>query len=207
MAALVPFCAECVTADGFSVLVGGLCPPARKNDCVSHLALLKQLTLGQSRDCVVIDVQLSHLLHKVAPPDVRYMAASVLVPGATQLCGGVAGDLLCEESSADSAFVRLADGVFGFALPGACAMLMCGEETQCRQLYEAAAAALLPPLSRTCIQSFLDSLPAFAGQFLFVSDGSGGSAGCMYAYTSEDSTLFWLPPTPIKSVKRGEALV
>lgn len=206
MTALIPFCAECVTADGFSVLVGGLCPPGRKNDCVSHLSLLKQLTLGQSRDCIVIDVQLSHLLHKAAPPDVRYMAASVLVPGATQLCGGVAGDLLCEESSADGAFIRLSEGVFGFALPGACAMLMCGEETQCRQLYKAAA-GLRPPLNRTCIQSFLESLPAFSVQFLFVSDGSGGSAGCMYAHSSEGRTLLWLPPAPSKSMKRGEAHV
>ena len=206
MAALVPFCAEFVTADGFPVLVGGLCPPARKNDCLSHMALLKQLALGQSRDCVVIDVQLSHLLHKVAPPDVRYMAASVLVPGATQLCGGVAGDLLCEESSADGAFARLAEGVFGFALPGAGAMLMCGEEAQCRQLYEAAAAALLPPLKRPRIQSFLESLPPFSGQFLFVTDGSGGSAGCMCTYSSEGLTPLWLPPEP-ESVKRGEALV
>ena len=206
MATLVPFCTEYVTADGFPVLVGGLCPPGQENDCVSHLALLKQLPLGPSRDCVVIDVQLSRLLHQIAPPDVRYMAASVRVPEATQLCGGIAGDLLSEESSADGSFIRLAEGVFGFALPGAGAMLMCGEETQCQQLYRAAAAALLPPLSHACILSFLESLPAFSGHFLFVTDGSGSSAGCMCTYSSEGLTLLWLPPAP-ESAKRGDAHV
>ena len=206
MAALVPFCAKHVTADGFPVLAGGLCPPSQRNDCISHLALLKQLTLGQSRDCVVVDVQLNRLLHQIAPPNVRYMAASVLVPNATQLCGGIAGDLLSKESSADGAFAHLADGVFGFALPGACAMLMCGEEIQCRQLYQAAASALLPPLNRACIQSFLESLQPFPGQFLFVTDGSGSSAGCMCTYSSEGLTPLWLPPEP-EPVKRGEAHV
>lgn len=203
MSALVPFSSSFVTADGFPLLVGGLCPSGEAAACISHLTQLNQLTLGDSRDCVVIDVQLSRLLQKAAPPGVRFVAASVLVPDANQLCGGVAGDLFREEQSADGAFSPLADGVCGFALPGAGAMLMVGDAAEAHRIYKFAAKTLVPPLTRSSIHLFLEQLPPFSGSLLFVTDGSGGSVGCMYTRSPQSDTLLWLSPT--EPAKRGDA--
>lgn len=206
MSALTPFAACFETADGYSLLAGGLCPMCQQEACLRHLARLNHLSLGPSRDCVVIDVRLGQLLQQAAPPGVRFLAASVFVPCASQLCGGVAGDILSGETSADSLFSALAEGVFGFALPGAGAMLMTGLEAESRRLYESAVHMLSRlPLTRGDICAFLKESEAFSGQFLFVSDGSGGSAGCMCTHSGGHREILWLPVSAKESdFERGE---
>lgn len=203
---LVPFAAGFETADGFPLLAGGLCPAGQQAFCLRHMFLLNRLSLGPSRDCMVIDVGLCQLLRQAAPPGIRFLAASVFVPGAPQLCGGVAGDILRCESSADGMFAVLSDNVSGFALPGACSMLIAGPEATARQLYRSAAHVFSRlPLCRTDIGAFLRGAAAFPCEFLFVSDGSGGSAGCMCTQTHGQQKALWLPTDQADTnFERGE---
>ncbi len=206
MSVLAPFAACFETADGYSLLAGGLCPMRQQKASLRHLARLNHLSLGPSRDCVVIDVRLGQLLQQAAPPGIRFLAASVFVPCTSQLCGGVAGDILRRETSADGMFSTLAEGVFGFALPGAGAMLMTGLEAESRRLYESAVHMLSHlPLTHRDICAYLKESEAFSGQFLFVSDGSGGSTGCMCTHSCGRQEILWLPvPAKESNFERGE---
>lgn len=191
--ALEPFAGSFETADGFSVLAGGLCPVGTRAASLQALSALQQLSLGSSKDCVVIDARLSQMLRQSAPEHVRFLAASVYVPGAPELCGGIAGDIDCQESSADGDFVQLDEAVFGFALPGAGAILFAGAESDARRLHSIALRELdVLPLSRESICFFLEQAFAFSGQFLFVTDGSGGSTGCMALQSGSHRSILWL---------------
>lgn len=203
---LEPFAGRFQTADGYDILAGGLCPAGSRTTALQALSALEQCSLGPSRDCVVIDVCLSRILCRCAPENVRFLAASVFVPNAPELCGGVAGDIACEESSADGDFAKLAENVFGFALPGAGAMLFTGEEAEARRLHSLALTALRTlPLSQEHIDVFLGLALPCSGRFLFVTDGSGGSAGCMAAQSDGQCSVLWLPTSPTQnSFQRGD---
>ena len=204
---LTPFAGRYQTADGYPVLAGGLCAAGRAGECRRALSGINRLRFGSGRDCVVVDACLARLLKRAAPPGVRYLAASISVPGAPDLCGGVAGDIVCDEDSAEGALARLA-GVYGFALPGAGAMLMTGARAEARRLYETALQALAPlPLTKGRIARFFERASGFPGQFLLVTDGSGGSCGCMGIRTADSSAIMWLPPSKNDPTKGGKQRV
>ena len=74
------------------------------------------------------------------------------------------------------------------------AMLFAGAESDARRLHSIALQELaMPPLSRNSICFFLDRAISFSGQFLLVTDGSGGSTGCMALQSDGHRSILWLP--------------
>lgn len=194
-APLEPFAGSFETADGFPMLVGGLCPPGQGEKSLCMLAALSSTAFGPYHDGLAIDVRLCRILRQIAPPGIRFLAASICVAQAASPCGGIAGDIFSEPQSSDGSFSWIADGIFGFALPGVGAALILGSELQSRRFYETAISFLnLSGLTKKRTEDFLKSVSVYPIQFLFVTDGSGGSTGCMCARSDERSVTLWLPP-------------
>ena len=184
------------TADGYIAVIGVLCPEHLLCTCQKAFSQLEQYNLGASADCVMIDACLSRLLRLCAPPWVRFLGASIYVPHAAEPCGGVAGDLTFDEESATGTFTIFDSNIFGFAFPGAGAMILIGPERDARILFQQMKQELAnQPVTRQKILHFLNTAIVFPGQILFVTDGSGGSAGCVFARGADaHSSLEWVTP-------------
>jgi hypothetical protein len=187
------FLAKYKTVDGYSVVVGGFCDQGGATICLESFKALSSVTFGISGDGVLIDAQLARLLRKHAPLELRIVAASIHIPGATEVCGGVIGDVFSEDTSAEGDFVELSDTIFGFALPGVAAAMMIGKKEDAIKLYEAAKRCFVEaPHTSSQINKFIALASDYSGQIIFVSDGTGGAVGCIYLQESNRSETLWV---------------
>lgn len=191
---LEPFMGAFKTADGFPMLAGGLCHIGSREKCLQSLSKLNDTIFGSYRDGIAIDFRLGQILREAAPLNTRFLAANISIPNVAQLCGGVAGDILCQDDSASGTIINLDNGVWGFALPGAGAALIIGSALEAKKLFETARTLLTSlPLTQRRILKFLELAGLSSEEFLFLTDGSGGSVGCMCIQSGKYRSTLWLP--------------
>lgn len=187
------FVLPCTLSGTYPAAVGGICRSGGAPLCRERLAEMARLPFRPpAGDGLLLDAMLAHLVRQCAPPELLYAAATVSVPGMDAPCGGVAGPVAAAPVSAPGTLRQLGEDVYGFAFPGSCACLMAADRAVGTDMYLAASAALRDGPDRAALTRYLDLLAGQHGQFLFVSDGSAGPAGCLCAIDQGQSELLWL---------------
>lgn len=175
----------------YPAAVGGLCERGTEEKCIGLLKEIESFELVPTADGVVLDAQLFRVLQESAPKEFRYAAMTVAVPWPVQPCGGIAGGLWEDVESAPGTLCRLDNRIWGFALPGACASIMLAEKATAAEIYDQAQ-KLYWPLQRDDIETLLTYMQTLEGEFLFVSDGCGGSCGCLSTIVHGKRNSLWV---------------
>lgn len=175
----------------YPAAVGGICRKGSEGMCIEQLKSMENIEMLPTADGVLIDAQLSLALQQFASDELTYAAMTAAFPWPDQPCGGIAGRLWDRAESAPGTLCQFEDGLWGFALPGACACIMSVQASDAEKLYGLACELPLP-LQREDIETYLAYVQEVGGQFLFVSDGSGGSCGCLCVIANENRNSLWL---------------
>ena len=175
MAGYSCFARRLVTAQGYRLGVGGLCPAGRAADCAAALAPLAALELSGREDIYQVDYLLARAIQTHAPQELAVAGATLatgqrLPQGART--GGVVGSPREEIASAGEALEQLPQGFCQCAIPG-------GPGLVAQAAPEAVAQALeelrrLKPPSRREVLAILAR--AAIPTALVVYDGTGSGA-------------------------------
>lgn len=180
------------TRDRRHLLIGGFCEDGTVTKCKNMLSALSAVFCTSSTDCVMVDAWLSRQIVSMVPPEMKLLAATIQVPGCPLPCGGVFGDPHEIEGSANAS-LSFHHSMYAFALPGSVGVsLRCSQEDavflykRARSLFSSGHA------NYHSLMDFSSDIARRSNEYLMISDGSGGSTGCLMLRGKNYSTSLWL---------------
>jgi hypothetical protein len=189
---LEAFAEHYFTRDGRHILAGGFCEDSAVSKCRDMLSSLSSVSCVSSLDCVVVDAWLSRQTVSMVPSEMKLLAATIQIPGCRFPCGGILGDPH-EAGDSANASVVCSHGMYVFALPGSIGVaLRCSREKasflygRARRLFSRGVA------DSGSLICFSSDVARLTREYLLVSDGSGGSTGCLFIRGRNNSSSLWL---------------
>ena len=89
---LETFLLKTCSLDGYTILIGGICPKGKKKEAADTYSQINNIKLGFLKDEYLIDVILADLLRKLSPNWIIVLGASIFIEGVINSTGGIIGN-------------------------------------------------------------------------------------------------------------------
>lgn len=165
------FLLKTVSEDGYSVIIGGICPKGKRQEAIQAYSLINKARLGQSKDEFLIDYVLAEAITKISPKWVKLVGASIHVENIGERTGGIIGDPFAEYESATGNIEEISTGLFLISLPGGPGIAFVGTYDDAIVLEKIIRESNMTQDMR--IKSVLRKLNEISGIYILVADGSG----------------------------------
>jgi hypothetical protein len=160
-----------ISADGYGVIIGGICPEGKKSAAVECYAKISEMKLGGSSDEFLIDYILAEAIASVSPEWIIAAGASMHIPGITQPTGGIIGHPFTAPESADGDIEVLAENLVMLSFPGGPGIIFEGQIADGLWLKQTVEQEL--DGDTDCVERVLHLINDKTSLYLIVADGSG----------------------------------
>lgn len=165
--------------DGYSVIVGGLCPKGKRYDAVASYERINEVNMGESKDEFLIDYILSKIITNLSPSWIIVVGASICIDEVSGNTGGIIGIPFAEHNSADGEIQQISDDLYLLAFPGGPGVAFQAEYFDV-VLFRDVILKYKTDEFVDC-EKIIRELEKISNLYVLVSDGSGkNSAGAVY---------------------------
>lgn len=165
------FLLKTISNDGYSVIVGGICPEGKKKEAIRAYSAISKIKLGQSKDEFLVDYILANAITQLSPEWINIVGASIRIHGVQKSTGGIIGNPFEEHESAKGNMEEVMPGLFLISLAGGPGIAFAGTYDD---------AILLEKIIREKnmaqnrkIEGILKRLDEITKLYILVADGSG----------------------------------
>lgn len=176
---LETFLIKTFSLDGYTVLIGGICPKGKKREAIKSYTQIKDVKLGFSKDEYLIDLILSDSLKKLSPDWIIILGASIFIDGVRNSTGGIIGNPFEESQSSDEEIEEILPGLYMIAMPGGPGIAYKGTYDDGVKIKSNIVKSKRDNIFM--IENIIKQLDSFTDLYIVVQDGSGSlSRGGIY---------------------------
>lgn len=181
---LEAFVLKTTTLDGYSVVVGGICPSGMKEEAVNYYKNIDKMKLGQSKDEFLIDYTLANAITYLSPKWAFLVGASICIEGVNISTGGIIGNPFKEYESSDEDIEEIKEGLHLISFSGGPGVAFAGRYSEGLILKDMILNYKTVKSSR--VEDLINRIDEITNLYVLVTDGCG-TTNCGGIYISDYS--------------------
>jgi hypothetical protein len=181
---LETFLLKTCSLDGYTILIGGICPKGKKKEAADTYSQINNIKLGFLKDEYLIDVILADLLRKLSPNWIIVLGASIFIEGVINSTGGIIGNPFEGNQSSNGEIGKIISGLYMVAMAGGPGIAYKGTYEDGVRIRD----NIIKDKKDNClmIHDIIEQLDSFTNLYIVVLDGSG-AISCGEIFVSDSS--------------------
>ncbi len=165
------FLLKTVSNDGYSVIIGGICPEGKKQESIQAYSKMSKVKIGHLKDEFLIDYILAKNITLLSPKWIHAVGASIYIHDVQKRTGGIIGNPFAEYESAQGNIEEISTGLFLISLPGGPGIAFSGNYKDAVILEKIVCKKNITQDRK--IEAILEKINEITALYILVTDGSG----------------------------------